>query len=266
MFTIIGERINTSREAVREAVEKRDRTYIQEDASRQAAAGATFIDVNAGARYGHELSDLQWLIEVIQERVSLPLSLDSPDPRVLEEAWQLVTQPPMINSISLEKDRFEPLLCLLAGRDCRVIALCMSDAGLPASDEEVVGRAGKLLEGLARAGISAERVHVDPLIQPVATDVTKGRMAMESVRRIMVEFPGVHTACGLSNISYGLPQRQLVNRSFLPLLMACGLDGAILDPLDSRIIGMLKATGMLLGQDAYCMDFLKAVRAGQIGG
>ena len=89
-------------------------------------------------------------------------------------------------------------------------------------------------------------------------------MATEFVWRIMTEYPGVHTACGLSNISYGLPQRKFVNRVFLSLLMASGLDGAIIDPLDDKMIAILKTTQMLLGQDQYCMNYIRAARAGQI--
>jgi cobalamin-dependent methionine synthase I len=264
MFTIVGERINTSRKPVMEAVEARNGAYIQEDVRRQEAAGATYIDVNAGARIGHEMEDMQWLIGAIQEAVHLPLCLDSPDPRVLETAHALVSRPPMINSISLEKDRFEPMLRFLAGKDCRVIALCMDDAGMPTGAADVIARAGRLVEGLEGIGIPRDRIHIDPLVQPVSTDITKGRMALDAVAGIMAACPGVHTACGLSNVSYGLPQRKFINRTFLSLLMAAGLDGAIVDPLDEPLMGGLKTTQMLLGDDEYCLTFLQAVRAGRI--
>jgi 5-methyltetrahydrofolate--homocysteine methyltransferase len=264
MFVIIGERINTSRKAVFEAVEQRDAPYIQGDVKRQEDAGATYIDVNAGARIGHEIEDMIWLIEVIQEAVNLPLALDSPDPNVLEKVWSLVKQPPMVNSISLEKKRYEPLLAFLEGKACSVIALCMDDDGMPKGVQDVVERAGRLVEGLEGIGLKRDGIYVDPLIQPISTDITKGLMAMECVQGIMKEYPGVHIACGLSNVSYGLPQRKFVNRVFLSLLMAAGVDGAIIDPLDDKMMAVLKTTQMLLGQDQYCMNYIRAARAGKI--
>jgi 5-methyltetrahydrofolate--homocysteine methyltransferase len=264
MFVIVGERINTSRKRVREATERRDAAYIQQDVKQQQEAGATYIDVNAGARVGHESEDMQWLLEVIQQVAAVPLCLDSPDPKVLEKAFELVKETPIVNSISLEKDRYEPMLSFLAGKDCGIVALCMDDAGMPKDAQDVIDRAGRLVEGLEKAGISRRNIYIDPLIQPVSTDVTKGVMAMESVRGIMGSYAGVHTICGLSNVSYGLPQRKIINRTFLTLLMAAGLDGAIIDPLDDKIMAALKTTAMLLGQDDYCMNYLKAVRAGQI--
>ena len=264
MFTIIGERINTTRKAVMAAAEARDAGYIQDDVQKQVAAGAAYIDVNAGARIGREMEDMEWLLGIIQDVIDVPLCLDSPDPQVLEAAFGLVSQPPMINSISLETERYESMLGFLQGKDCHVIALCMDDTGLPSSAQEVVERAGRLVEGLEGVGISRDKVHVDPLIQPVSTDVTKGRMAMDAVSGIMESYPGVHTACGLSNVSFGLPNRKFINRAFLTLLMAAGLDGAIVDPLDQNIMAVLKTTQMLLGGDEYCMNFLTAMRAGEI--
>jgi cobalamin-dependent methionine synthase I len=264
MFVVIGERINTSRKAVQDAVAGRNASYIQEDVRKQEEAGAAYIDVNAGARIGHEQEDMLWLLGVIQEAISLPLCLDSPDPKVLESAYARVKAPPMINSVSLEKDRFELMCSFLRGKRCSVVALCMDDKGLPKSAGEIVDRAGRLIEGLEGAGIERSDIFVDPLIQPISTDITKGVMVVDAVRGIMGGYPGVHTACGLSNISYGLPQRKFINRIFLSLMMAAGLDAAIIDPLDDKIMAVLKTTRMLLGQDEYCMNFLKAVRSGQV--
>lgn len=264
MFVVIGERINTSRPAVREATEKRDAEYIQDDVKRQQASGATYLDVNAGARIGHESEDMKWLLETIQPVVDIPICLDSPDPAVLEVAYGMVTKPPMINSISLESERYETMLPFLTGKDVSVIALCMDDTGLPLGADDVVARAKKLAAGLEGAGIPRDRIYVDPLIQPISTDQTKGLMTLEAVRRIAADLPGIHFTCGLSNISYGLPQRKIVNRAFLSLLMGVGLDGAIIDPLDNAIMAVVKTTEMLLGNDEYCMNYLDSVRAGQI--
>lgn len=264
MFVVIGERINTSRPPVREATEKRDAEYIQEDVKAQQAAGATYIDVNAGARFGHEAEDMKWLLEVIQPATDLPICLDSPDPAVLEMAYGLVVKQPMVNSISLEHERYDTMLPFIEGKDVSVIALCMDDTGLPQTADDVVARATKLAAGLESVGIARDRIYIDPVIQPIATDQTKGLMTLEAVRRIAADLPGIHFTCGLSNISYGLPQRKVVNRMFLALLMSAGLDGAILDPLDDAVMSVVKTCEMLLGKDEYCMGYLGAVRAGQI--
>jgi 5-methyltetrahydrofolate--homocysteine methyltransferase len=264
MFVIVGERINTSRKPILEAVEKRNISYIQKDVKNHVAAGANYIGVNAGARIGHEMEDMDWLLEVIQEVVTVPLCLDSPDPKVIEKALDLVKEPPMINSISLKRDRYEPMLSYLENRECNVVALCMDDSGMPTIARDVIDRAVRLVEGLEGIGIRRECIHIDPLIQPISNDGTKGVMAMEAVKGIIHELPGVHTICGLSNISFGLPQRKIINRTFLCLLTGAGLDGAIIGPLDDKIMAMLKTTLMLIGKDDYCEGYLKSIRAGQI--
>ncbi len=130
MLYVVGERINTSRKKVQEAVVNKDSTYIQGDVKKQQEAGANFIDVNAGARIGHEKADMEWLLMVIQEVVTIPLCLDSPDPEVLEMAYEMVKDRPMINSISLERERYDAMVPFLKGKDCSVVALCMDDSGM----------------------------------------------------------------------------------------------------------------------------------------
>jgi 5-methyltetrahydrofolate--homocysteine methyltransferase len=176
----------------------------------------------------------------------------------------MVKQRPMINSISLEKERYDAMMPFLQGKECDVVGLCMDDVGMPTSAQEVVGRAKRLVDSLEGIGMTRDSIYIDPLIQPISTDVTKGIMAMDSVKGIKDEIPGVHTICGLSNISFGLPQRKIINRTFLTLLISVGLDAAIIDPLDEKMMAILKTNQMLLGQDEYCMNYLKAVRAGQI--
>ena len=112
--------------------------------------------------------------------------------------------------------------------------------------------------------MNREDIFVDPLIQPMSVDSNNGTMVMDAVKTIMQDLKGVHTTGGLSNISYGLPQRRIINRSFLLMMMANGFDSAIMGPLDLDIMAALKTGEMLVGQDSYCMNFLKAVRPGKI--
>lgn len=264
MFEVIGERINTSRKLVQAAVAERNADYIIDDVKKQQDAGANYIDINAGARIGHETEDMKWLLDTIQPVATVPLTLDSPDPAVLEMAYKMVEKTPMINSISLEKERFDAMMPFLKGKNCRVIALCMDDSGMPAASEDIVARARTLVKELNAIGIPTASIYVDPLVQPISTDTKKGVMVLGAVRAIKAEFPDVHISGGLSNISYGLPQRKIINRTFVTLMMGAGMDSAIIDPLDQKIMATIRTADMLLGHDDYCMKFLKGVRAGVI--
>jgi cobalamin-dependent methionine synthase I len=264
MFEVIGERINTSRKLVQAAVAERDADYIIDDVKKQLEAGANYIDVNAGARIGHEEEDMVWLLNTIQPIATVPLSLDSPDPAILEMAFSMVEKIPMINSISLEKERFDSMMPFLDGKECRIIALCMDDQGMPSSSEDIFDRAKTLVQELNRISIPTASIYVDPLVQPISTDSSKGVMVLDAVRAIKTEYPEVHITGGLSNISYGLPQRHIINRTFVTLMMAAGMDSAILDPLDKKIMASIRTADMLLGYDSYCMEFLNGVRSGAI--
>ena len=264
MFGIVGERINTSRKRIQEAVVNKDALYIREEVKKQQAAGAKFIDVNAGACIGQEIESIKWLLPVIQDVATVPLCIDSPDPVVLEIAYGMMKEAPMINSISLERERFETMIPFLRGRECSIVALCMDDSGMPTSALDIINRAKRLVQALEDLGMKRGQIYVDFLVQPISTNPSNGLMVMDAVRGIMQEIAGVHTICGLSNISFGLPQRKIINRSFLALMMASGLDTAILDPLDRELMAVVRTAEMLLGQDEYCTRYLKAVRAGEI--
>ncbi len=264
MFEVIGERINTSRKLVQAAVAERNSDYIIDDVKKQQDAGANYIDVNAGARIGHEEEDMKWLLNTIQPVASVPLTLDSPDPAILEMAFQMVETTPMINSISLEKERFDTMMPFLEGKKCKIIALCMDDSGMPTSSLDILERAKNLVKELNKIGIPTASIYVDPLVQPISTDTNKGIMVLEAVRFIKKEFAQIHITGGLSNISYGLPQRHIINRTFVTLMMDAGMDSAIIDPLDSKIMSTIRTADMLLGNDNFCMEFLKGVRSGMI--
>lgn len=255
-FLVIGELINSTRSKVRQAIADRDADFIADLARRQARAGADFIDINAGADPANETDNLVWLAGVVQEACDKPLCLDSPNHESLAQVMAKVSQPPLLNSISLESGRFEPMLELIATASCSVVALCMSDEGMPTSSVDVAQRALRLVEALERAGMPRGQIHVDPLAQPVSVDGQNAVAACNAVKMINEQSPGVGTVCGLSNISYGLPLRRLVNRHFLGMLIQAGLSGAIMDPLDRELMLCIKTTEMLLGRDEYCMEFI----------
>ncbi|MBC2741838.1 MAG: methyltetrahydrofolate cobalamin methyltransferase [Desulfosarcina sp.] len=259
---IIGELINASRKAIKAAIEARDAEAIQKVAQDQAEAGADYIDVNAGIFVGKEPEYLKWLVQTVQQVTDKPCAIDSPDPLAIEAALSSHQGMPMINSISLEKERYDKLMPIIAGTDMKVIALCMSDEGMPQAVDDRMKIADTLVNGLLKNNVKMENIFVDPLVQPLSVNNTFGVEFINTIERIVTTFPGIHTACGLSNISYGLPARKFMNQTFMTMAIAKGLDGAIINPLDQRMMANIIAAEALSGKDNFCMNYLKAFRAG----
>lgn len=261
---IIGERINASRKSIAEAISSRNAAFIQNEAKVQATAGADYLDVNAGTFFGEETKHLRWVIEIVQEVTDLPLCIDSPDPSVIKAVIPLVKKTPMINSITLEPFRLEGILPLVAEYKSKVIALCQSGDSIADTVEAKVKMAGQLVKKVKAAGILLDNLYIDPLVYPLATNDQSALATLDAIEKIMKEFPGVHTTCGLTNVSYGLPNRKLVNRTFLVAAIARGLDSAILDPTDKHLFGALKSALMIVGKDEFCMQYIAGFREGRI--
>ncbi|MBC8275698.1 MAG: dihydropteroate synthase [Chloroflexi bacterium] len=261
---IVGEKINTSRKSIEEAVKNRDASFIIRIAREQAEAGAHYIDVNAGTFLDKEADCLSWLVETVQSEIDIPLALDSPNPNALAEAIKHHQGVPMINSISLEEDRLQSLLPVISAQPCHVVALCMSQTSMPTTVEERVAVSSKLIKKLTDAGTPLEMIYVDPLIQPISVDVNMGLAALGAIRKIMHDFPGVNTICGLSNVSFGLPERRIINRNFLALCISYGLSAVILDPTDKELMTTLITVEMLLGRDEYCGNYIEAYQNGRL--
>ncbi len=266
MFTIVAERINCTRKAIREATEQRDAEVIRTQAVQQTEAGATYIDVNAGAHPDTELGNMRWLLEQVQAVTSLPICLDSPSAEVLAAGLQALDgRPAMINSISLEEGKAERLLPLVQQYNTRVIGLCLSSEGMPNTAEERLAFATRLLETTRAAGVSDDRVYIDPLVRCVSAEAEQGAEFLKAIRLIHAAHPDVHFCAGISNVSYGLPQRTLLNRAFLTMAIWEGLDGAIIDPLDQGVMSQLYAARAVAGLDEYCMEYMEASREGKLG-
>lgn len=263
---IIGELINASRKAIKAAIETKDAAAIQQVARDQAEAGADYIDVNAGIFVGQEPEHLAWLVETVQQVCDKPCAIDSPDPAAIEAALAVHTGTPMINSISLESERYDKLLPIIAGTPFKVIALCMSDAGMPQTVDDRLHITDKLVNGLLKNNLKLENIFVDPLVQPLSVNDTFGIAFINAIDRIVTTFPGIHTACGLSNISYGLPARKFLNQTFMTMAIAKGLDGAIVNPLDKKMMAAIIAAEALAGRDYFCGNYLQAFRAGMFDG
>jgi len=259
---VIAEKINSSRKTIAKAVEEKNSRFIIEIAKKQAEAGAHFIDVNVGTFLEQEVQYLCWLVETVQQAVDLPLCLDSPNPKALAAAMKVHRGDPIINSISLEKDRYEALLPVITSRPCHIIALCMSQTAMPKTTDDRVRAGEEIIMRLQKEGIPNNRIYVDPLIQPVSVDTRMGMEALGAIKALGEAFSEVNTVCGLSNISFGLPSRALLNRNFLVLAAFCGLSAAILDPTDNKLMAALRAVEVLINKDEYCENYIDAFQQG----
>jgi 5-methyltetrahydrofolate--homocysteine methyltransferase len=262
---IIGEKINGTRKEVGAAIAARDAARIRGLARAQVEAGAQYLDVNAGTAPENEPEDLVWLVRTVQEEVDVPLCLDSPNSAALRAALLETRTPPLINSISGEPYRLAESLPLAAKHGCPVLALALDDTGMPKNVDDRMRVIRHLFEETRKAGIPDASVYVDPLIIAVSTGDEQGNIVLETIRRVRAEFPEAHVTGGLSNVSFGMPARTLINRAFLVLTTAAGLDSAIMDPTDRELLGILLAAEALLGQDRFCRNYNRAFRAGRIG-
>lgn len=262
---IVGERINGTSARVREAVTTRDAGFIAQEAQRQAEAGADYIDVNAGTEPERELEDIAWLIGVVQAATDKPVSVDSPNPEALKAGLEACQGKALVNSVSGEEGRLLPILGLVKAHGARVVGLALGDAGLPKTADERLAAAKQVVAAAESLGIPRDDVFIDPLVRSVAIENEQGAAFLEAVSAIRESLPGVHIVCGLSNVSFQMPSRKLLNRTFLAMAMARGLDAAILDPLDAALMAVVCAGNVLLGKDEMCMEYIQAHRSGRLG-
>jgi len=261
---VVGELINTSRKSVRSAVETNDIDFIVDLARRQEDAGADYIDIHAGADPAAEPETLSMLVERVQQAVSLPLCLDSPNPAALAAALPHCQQPPMINSVTGESARYEAVTPLAVESGSPLVALCMDDRGVPATAERRVDVANALCARLESDGVPRDRIYFDPVVQSVGTDPQAGVAVIEAIRTIRRDIPEAHIALGMSNVSFGLPLRKVLNSAFLVIAATAGADTLILDPTDTALMSQLRAAEALLGRDEYCIRYIKEFRAGRL--
>lgn len=259
---IIGEKLNGTRKRVAQAIADRDAAFIQDLARKQAEAGATWLDVNAGTHPDREPDDLVWLIENVQAVVDTPLSLDSANPKALQIAIQAVNKTPLINSISGEPERLSGILPIAAEHGCPMIALAMDDKKIPETSQKRVEVIHRIVAATRACGVPDSNLYFDPLAMTISTNTHSAAIAFETMRQVKDAYPESHLTIGLSNISFGLPARSFINRTFLSLALQAGLDSAILDPLDREIQAAILTTELVLGRDAHCLNFIRASRKG----
>ena len=262
---VIAEKINGTRKQVNKAVLERDVEFIQNLARAQTEAGADYLDINAGTLPEREPDDVVWLVNVVQEVVDKPLCLDSANPEALLAGLAVTRQPPIINSISGEESRLKGVLPVVARHGLKTLALPIDSTGIPETCEGRMAVIRRLFEQTRNAGVPDDHMYVDPLVMSVATAPDACNTTIATMRKIKEEFPEAHLTGGLSNVSFGLPGRTLINRAFLTLAINAGLDSAIMDPTDRGLMETLYATNAVLAIDAFCGAYSRAFRKGIIG-
>lgn len=255
---IIGENINSTRQKIQPILGNKDTKELAKLAKRQAKAGAAYIDLNCATLLDREPEILTWAIGVVEAETGLPVAIDTPNAASLIAGLDAAKNRPLLNSITLEKERFEAFLPVIRERKPQVIGLVMSDAGVPESAQDRIDNARQLVDALLGAGLTHDDIYIDAVVAPVGAGPERGPMVLDAVEKIRAM--GVHVSVGLSNVSYGLPYRKLVNRAFLACCMARGLDTAILDPLDKEIMAIMYATEAVLNRDEWCANYLQAHR------
>ncbi|MGB9660850.1 MAG: dihydropteroate synthase [Moorellaceae bacterium] len=261
---IIGEKLNSAIPQVRDLIQAKDKAAVQDLALKQVAAGAHYLDVNTA--HCNEVEDMEWLVETVQEVTEVPLCIDSTSGAAIARALKTIKgdkSKVIINSLSLEKSRVDEVLPLVLEHQCLLIGLTVDDQGIPKTVEDRIKITERMVELLSRHNYNLDNLYIDPLVLPLAVSHTNAAIFFRCLTEIKRLF-NVKTVSGLSNISFNMPKRKLINRYFLTICMAQGMDAAILDPLDPKIMTAVTTVDLLLGNDPFGKNFLKAYRKGAL--
>lgn len=261
---VIAEKINATLPSVKTIIHNQDRERLLDLAKQQAAAGASYIDVNVGTGIGSrddEIQAMKWAVETIQKEVDTPLCIDSADPAVLETGLKSRNgRPALVNSAKAEKESLDKVVPLASTYNAPLIALTMDESGIPKTLDHRLQAAEKVVSACERFGVPIEEVFFDLLVMPISTDVKHGLKTLAAITEVKKQFPGSKTVLGISNVSYGLPARGRLNAAFLCMAVYAGLDAAIIDPMDNEISAAIKTAELLVGRDRHCRKYTRAFR------
>ncbi len=265
---LIGERINGMFTDVKQAIADKNKKVIQDLAQKQVDAGATYLDVNVGTAASDQQATMQWLIESIQETCSAPLSLDSQKPDVIAAGLKVINADNgvLLNSAPLNKKSDEEVLdkymemANQAGAKANIIALTIDKNGVPQDTDTRVAIAAEIVQKAIETGFGTQRLFIDPIVLPVKVPNAQTQpenifSAMEQIRYLAD--PAPHMTVGLSNISQGTKERSLINRVFLAMAVSRGLDSAIADVLDEKLMNVLATAEILMNKQIYSDSYLK---------
>ena len=262
---IIGEKLNGAIPSMSKIIETRDEEAVRDLVRRQVAAGADYLDICAGRAPEQEEEELLWLIQVVQSETDVPLCVDSPNPNLLKKVIPSVKGKGIINSVSGEGEKCDILYPLVQETGWDVVALTCDNSGIPNEAEKKVEIAFSLIEKAASYGITPDRIYIDPLVLSVSAVNDAMLNFVQAIKTIKAKYPTVKITSGLSNISFGMPYRKIINQIFLTLSLEAGMDSAIMDPTNRDLYASILATEVLMNRDPYCRKYNKAYRTGRIG-
>ncbi len=258
---LIGERINpTGRKALTAALVEGQLDIIRQEAIAQVEAGADIIDVNVGAAGVDEVALLPEAVRLVMTAVDAPISIDTANPEALRAALAVYEGRALVNSVNGKEKSLAEVLPLIAEYGASVIGLTMDDEGIPTDAARRLAIARTIVERAESLGISRDRVLIDCLAMTVGADSTAAAVTLEAIRLVKAEL-GVNLALGASNVSYGLPDRETINRAFLPMVIMAGVNCPIVNV--ARVRDVVLATDLLLGRDEFAMNYIRYCRAQQ---
>lgn len=263
-FCVIGERINpTGRKKLAAEMVEGNFDTVRKDALEQVAAGATMLDVNAGVTAVNpnetEPPLLVQTMEIVQELVDVPLSIDSSVSAAIEAGLKIAKGRPLVNSVTGEEEKLEAILPLVRKYDVPVVAISNDESGISEDPDVRFAVAKKIVERAADYGIPANDIVVDPLVMPIGAMGTAGKQVFALLRRLREELQ-VNTTCGLSNISFGLPHRHGINAGFIPMVIGAGMTSAIMNPCRPAEMEAVRAANVLNGTDPDCMTWIRTYK------
>ncbi|MGA7678444.1 MAG: dihydropteroate synthase [Dehalococcoidia bacterium] len=258
---IIGERINPAgKKKLQESLKAGNLDIVRSEALAQAQAGADILDVNVGAFGVDEVTLLPQTVQAVMDTVDIPLCIDSNNPAALEAAIKIYKGKPLINSVNGEERSLARVLPMVKEYGAAVVGLVQDDDGIPKNAERRVSIARKIVERAEAAGIARENIIIDCLVFAIGADTNSGLAVIEAIHKIKAEL-GVNITMGASNISFGLPDRDLVNNAFLAMAVAAGATCLITDAAKMR--PAIVATDLILGRDRHARRYIEAYRQRQ---
>ena len=256
---IIGEKINGSIPSMAKAIAERNEEWIKDIAKKQADSGADFIDCCASVEEG-EVETLHWMIDLIQSVTDTPIAVDSPNAAVCVEGMKFCNKPGLINSVSGEGNKMDVVFPVIADTKWEVMALLCDDTGIPKTAADRIRVLDNIMAKAKEYGIAESRIHIDPLVEMLCTSEDGIAMVVEVMQYIKAHYPKAHISGAISNISFNLPYRKILNIAFAVLAINAGMDSAVMDPLNRDLRGAIYAAEAMIGEDYMCMEYIGAFR------
>jgi len=254
---IIGERINGMFKDIAKAIKEEDPEPIKEWALKQQSGGADYLDLNVGPSSPNPVEAMKWLVEVTQEVSDLPLCLDSTKYDAIEAGLKLCKRPAMINSVPAEMPKMERVFSMAAEYGAEVVGLAMNEEGIPKDADSRIALAAELVAVADGFGIAPDMLYIDPLVLPCNVAQDHGKEVLRTLREIkLISDPAPKTVVGLSNVSQGTKDRELINRTFAVMAMANGLDAGIVDANDHELMAAIASARIILNMDIYCDSYI----------